>query len=397
MTASDRILRRLSSALAKYPGTTNAQIAAIAAHQFDVLGCTFRDILDAHQIGQAGGASLDRIVALLDLVRNPNETDEQLRNRFYVELSRRQVSGTRADILAAIATISDWEYGTDFTLLEPPDIPAPSRDRGAFCIDLLLERGDLGLETQSALGTILQASKPAGILPIIRHHRTLPAAAIGAGMFRTAVLDLLPSPYQYPNISLNMGASVGTVHPTKDSVLGFETVSGWDLTAVNLGNSSEGKEFTAVLSAGTEYKKSGTYAAKIMTHCHQGWAGVRYGKGYGYISKNLDMSSWGYLKVSFLSHGLYPDYHYWPTGGMTISVQIDDTTVASKVMAGEAYNAEGSRYDYYYENTWYDFIIDVRAFSGIHTLKLRADIQSDYDRDTDNAIFFDDLIAIVPA
>jgi len=111
--SADRLIKLLSTAFRKDPGSNNYKIIAIIATGFDELEKVLEDIKNAHFVETAQGKSLDYIAKLFNVTRQQGESDEDLRARLFVEFKKYLSCGTKDDILQVVkfyAKLRDEDY-----------------------------------------------------------------------------------------------------------------------------------------------------------------------------------------------------------------------------------------------------------------------------------------------
>jgi hypothetical protein len=120
MSTTSEILNRLSSAFSKDPDSNLAKYILIIAAELDEFEAAVLQVQAAHQLDQAAGIQLDRVVDLLGIARFPGESDDDFRARAGVLRWLQSSSGTKADLEAIICYLTG--YTTDeFEVLENPN------------------------------------------------------------------------------------------------------------------------------------------------------------------------------------------------------------------------------------------------------------------------------------
>ncbi len=228
-TRSRSLHDRLSSAFSRSPDSNLYHLTGVFADEYDQARYTLQDMVDARAYSTATGPSLDRIAALIGMTRLAGETDAALRTRYVIELNNRRTSGTRADVISVINANANLQYGEDYLLLEPPDIPAPSRNQAAFVVDLLKEDGHQQYDPDR-LYAVLQEVKPVGVMPTFRHRRTLHGAQAGGSttsIHTEREISVMPGP-QVARPTL----TTGTRHTREDRTTwnqDFSDLTGWTM------------------------------------------------------------------------------------------------------------------------------------------------------------------------
>ncbi len=120
MARTADIQNRLSSAFTKDPVSNLAKFISIFTAEIDELVAATLQVQAAHQLNQATGIQLDRMVDLIGIARLPGESDEDFRSRAGILRWLQSSSGTKADLEAIISYLTG--YTTDeFEVLENPN------------------------------------------------------------------------------------------------------------------------------------------------------------------------------------------------------------------------------------------------------------------------------------
>jgi len=120
MTHTTEMLKHLSSAFSKDPTSNLAKYLSIIAAEIDELDVAIQAVQDAHQMENAMGIQLDRVVDLLGISRLPGESDDVFRARAGVLRWLQSSSGTKADLEAIVCYLTG--YSTDeFEILVNPN------------------------------------------------------------------------------------------------------------------------------------------------------------------------------------------------------------------------------------------------------------------------------------
>lgn len=120
MSRATDMLQHLSSAFTKDPSSNLAKYLQIIAAEIDELESATRAVQAAHQIENATGVQLDRVVDLIGISRLPGESDDDFRPRAGILRWLQSSSGTKADLEAIICYLTG--YTTDeFEILENPN------------------------------------------------------------------------------------------------------------------------------------------------------------------------------------------------------------------------------------------------------------------------------------
>jgi len=120
MARTADIQNRLSSAFSKVPGSNLAKFISVISDEIDELVAATLQVQTAHQLTQATGIQLDRVVDLIGIARLLGESDEDFRSRAGILRWLQSSSGTKADLEAIICYLTG--YTTDeFEVLENPN------------------------------------------------------------------------------------------------------------------------------------------------------------------------------------------------------------------------------------------------------------------------------------
>lgn len=97
---------RLPSAFRRGRDTTTYQVLAATAGEMDALQETLAQVVDAHHVLRATGASLDAIGALFSCARETFETDIDYRSRILGAQAHRLSCGTVQDIKTIVSRVT---------------------------------------------------------------------------------------------------------------------------------------------------------------------------------------------------------------------------------------------------------------------------------------------------